>query len=110
MLISRTVIENLNAQLKKLALAKVDHLQQKLQLRKGIHNIGWHLSRLDLEIRDKIETTREIQLMRVSKNIVDITGVPEEERMRKEIETEVYCGFRIFSTLYSRHACGYPKL
>ena len=47
-LIHRGVVEDLNASLRKLALAKVEHLKQRMELRKGIHRLEWEHKRLDL--------------------------------------------------------------
>jgi hypothetical protein len=47
-LIPRRIIEDLNGGLRKLAQAKVSHLQQRMQLRKGIHVLEWEHRRLDL--------------------------------------------------------------
>lgn len=86
-LIHRAAIEDLNANLRKLAEAKVDHLKQRMELRKGIHRLEWEHKRLDLEISDVTERSREIQLMRVTKDLVASGGGSEEERHRKEVET-----------------------
>ena len=50
------------------------------------------------EIDDVVECSREIQLMRVTRDLVTQTGVPEEDRHRKEvafalIDFDVVCLF-----------------
>ena len=47
-LVHRSIVEELNGGLRKLALAKVAHLQQKMELRKGIHRLEWEHRRLKL--------------------------------------------------------------
>lgn len=86
MLIPRSIVEDLNASLRKLAQAKVAHLKQRMQLRKGIHALEWEHRRLDLEMDDIVENTKEVQLMRVTRDIAATSGVSEEDRMRKEVE------------------------
>lgn len=86
-LIHRGVVEDLNTSLRKLALAKVEHLKQRMELRKGIHRLEWEHKRLDLEINDVVERSREIQLMRVTKDLVGQNAGNEEERHRKEVDT-----------------------
>ncbi len=47
-LVHRSVVEDLNAILRKLGAAKVDHLRRRMELRKGIHMLEWELRRLQM--------------------------------------------------------------
>lgn len=48
--IHRSVIEDLNQTVRKLAQHKIEHLQQKMELRKGIHMLEWEHKCLDMSV------------------------------------------------------------
>lgn len=69
-LIHRRMVENLNATTRKLATGKIEHLQQAIQMSQGVRLLEWEHKRLDLEREQLIQTTKEVQLFKVTKESV----------------------------------------
>ena len=67
-LITRQSIDDLNSCLKKLAVGKVAFLKDRMKKTKGVHSLEWELQRLDMLHNDWLAKTREVQMLRVTKD------------------------------------------
>lgn len=86
-LIPRTEVEELNEKIIKLAAIKIEHMRGRMELRKGIHMLEWEHQRLDMTAEDLIRKTKDIQMLRVTRNMSLEGGPDEEVLMKKENDT-----------------------
>ncbi|RKO94661.1 hypothetical protein BDK51DRAFT_21951 [Blyttiomyces helicus] len=68
-LLHRSVVEKLNESIIALGQAKVEALKEMKDYRKGIHALEWENRMLDFQAEDLIIRTRDIQLLRVTKQM-----------------------------------------
>eukprot|EP00056_Hartaetosiga_gracilis_P012385 m.197328 g.197328 ORF g.197328 m.197328 type:complete len:1630 (+) comp13681_c0_seq7:61-4950(+) len=87
MLVHRSVIETLNEETKKLAKAKIEHIMKKLRLAQGVRLLQWEHKKLDLEQEQLQHLTREVQLLKVTKDTKSRDGAKEVEALEKNMKT-----------------------
>lgn len=68
-LMPRVQIERLNAEVKRLGGEKVAVLEEIRDFRRGIVQLQWDTKRVEMEISDLVEKTRDVQLLRVTKSL-----------------------------------------
>jgi len=85
-LIPKAMIEALNGRVVALGDIKVDHLKSVMELRTKVHVLEWENRRLQMLAEDHMVNTKAVQLLRVTKELVDDDGVPLAQRHRKENE------------------------
>eukprot|EP00039_Didymoeca_costata_P023326 m.6715 g.6715 ORF g.6715 m.6715 type:complete len:1593 (-) comp3572_c0_seq2:173-4951(-) len=84
-LIEKDVVDSLNSTIRNLGDAKIQHMTNRMDYRKGIHMLEWEHKRLDMEAEDLIQKTKDVQMLRVTRHMtLDGGKVSAEERHRKE--------------------------
>ncbi|KAJ3299843.1 Cilia- and flagella-associated protein 43 [Borealophlyctis nickersoniae] len=84
-LIHRGVVEKLNETIVALGGAKVDALKEMKDYRKGIHALEWENKMLDFQAEDLVIRTRDIQLLRVTKQMQEFIRSGDEHKQSHEI-------------------------
>ncbi|KAJ3135363.1 Cilia- and flagella-associated protein 43 [Physocladia obscura] len=84
-LIHRGVVEKLNESIVSLGNTKVDALKEMKEYRKGIHALEWENKMLDFQAEDLVIRTRDIQLLRVTKNMQEYIRGGDERKQSNEI-------------------------
>eukprot|EP01137_Pigoraptor_chileana_P033020 Opistho-2@23313 len=72
LLIHRSVVEELNAAIVALGQHKVEGLKDMKEFRKGIRLLEWENTRLQMVAEDLVTKTRNVQLLRVTKQLQQI--------------------------------------
>jgi len=88
-LIDRSKVEELNAEVRRLAEIKVAHMTERMKFRKGIHILEWEHERLDRAAEDLVGKTKDIQMLRVTRHMTLEGGDNgnREDKSRKDNET-----------------------
>ncbi|KAI8926587.1 WD40-repeat-containing domain protein [Entophlyctis helioformis] len=84
-LIHRSVVEKLNDTIVSLGKTKVDALTEMKDYRKGIHALEWENRMLDFQADDLVIRTRDIQLLRVTKQMQEFIRSGDEHKQASEI-------------------------
>ncbi|KAI8612803.1 hypothetical protein BC830DRAFT_1230957 [Chytriomyces sp. MP71] len=84
-LIHRSVVEKLNDNIVALGNMKVDALKEMKEYRKGIHALEWENKMLDFQAEDLVIRTRDIQLLRVTKQMQEYIRGGDEKKQSNEI-------------------------
>ncbi|KAI9327817.1 hypothetical protein DFJ73DRAFT_800748 [Zopfochytrium polystomum] len=84
-LIHRTVVERLNDSIVALGQAKVEALKEMKEYRKGIHALEWENKMLDFQAEDLVIRTRDIQLLRVTKQMQEYIRGGDERKQTTEV-------------------------
>ncbi|KAJ3398855.1 Cilia- and flagella-associated protein 43 [Chytriomyces hyalinus] len=84
-LIHRGVVEKLNDNIISLGNMKVDALKEMKEYRKGIHALEWENKMLDFQAEDLVIRTRDIQLLRVTKQMQEYIRGGDEMKQSNEI-------------------------
>ncbi|KAH6573720.1 hypothetical protein BASA61_002819 [Batrachochytrium salamandrivorans] len=84
-LIHRSVVERLNDTIISLGKAKVEALTEMKDYRKGIHSLEWENKMLDLQAENLIIRTRDIQLLKVTKQMQEFIRSGDEHKQTSEI-------------------------
>ncbi|EGF83145.1 hypothetical protein BATDEDRAFT_34015 [Batrachochytrium dendrobatidis JAM81] len=84
-LIHRNVVEKLNDAIVTLGKVKVEALKEMKDYRKGIHALEWENKLSDLQAEDLIIRTRDIQLLRVTKQMQEYIRSGDEHKQISEI-------------------------
>ena len=72
MLLHRSVVEDLNEVIQQHGGGKVDTLVAIKDFKKGIYDLQWENTKLEMESADLVEKTKQLQLARVGKNFQEI--------------------------------------
>ncbi|KAI8914669.1 WD40-repeat-containing domain protein [Gorgonomyces haynaldii] len=84
-LIHRQIVESLNEEVLQLGQAKVDALTEMKDYRKGIHSLEWENQMLDFQAEDLVIKTRDIQLLRVTKQMQEFIRSGDEHKQAAEV-------------------------
>lgn len=84
-LVHRSVVEKLNEAIASLGSAKVDALREMKEYRKGIHALEWENKMLDFQAEDLVIRTRDIQLLRVTKQMQEYIRGGDEQKQPAEL-------------------------
>ncbi|KAI8899961.1 WD40-repeat-containing domain protein [Globomyces pollinis-pini] len=84
-LLDRSVVEQLNEQVRTLGQLKVDALTEIKEYRKGIHALEWENKMFDFQADDLVIRTRDIQLLRVSKEMQEYLRSGDAHKQSSEI-------------------------
>ncbi|KAI8812738.1 hypothetical protein BJ742DRAFT_850017 [Cladochytrium replicatum] len=84
-LIHRSGVEKLNESIIVLGQAKVDALKEMKEYRKGIHALEWENKMLDFQAEDLVIRTRDIQLLRVTKQMQEYIRSGDEQKQSSEV-------------------------
>ncbi|KAJ3215758.1 Cilia- and flagella-associated protein 43 [Clydaea vesicula] len=84
-LIHRGQVERLNESIAGLGKSKVDALKEMKEYRKGIHALEWENKMLDFQADDAIIRTRDIQLLRLTKQMQEYLRSGDEYAQTTEI-------------------------
>jgi hypothetical protein len=84
-LLHRSVVEALNDQVRYLGKQKVDALTEMKEYRKGIHALEWENKMHDFQAEDLIIRSRDIQLLRVTKEMQEFLRSGDIHRQATEI-------------------------
>nr|KAJ3422347.1 Cilia- and flagella-associated protein 43 [Polyrhizophydium stewartii] len=85
LLIHRSAVERLNDSIVALGKAKVDALTEMKDYRKGIHALEWENKMFDYQAEDLVIRTRDIQLLRVTKQMQEYIRSGDEHKQATEI-------------------------
>lgn len=85
LLIDRTEVESLNGQVRVIGNSKVDALKEIKDYRKGIHQLEWEMKMLDMEAEGLVIKIRDIQLLRVTKQMQEYLRSGDEHKQSQEI-------------------------
>jgi len=83
--IQRDAVKELNADIKKLGLEKVEILKEVRDFRRGIALLQWDNTRADMEAVDLTERVRDLQLLRVTKDLQHKMKGGGEEKQQVEV-------------------------
>ncbi|XP_031564143.1 cilia- and flagella-associated protein 43-like [Actinia tenebrosa] len=87
-LVHRSVVEDLNAQITNLGKAKVSIMDDSKEFRKGIHGLEWEHRKMQMQAEDLQTKARDIQLLRVTKDLQQFLAEGDHQaRQQKEIAT-----------------------
>ncbi|KAJ3212328.1 Cilia- and flagella-associated protein 43 [Dinochytrium kinnereticum] len=84
-LLHRNVVEKVNDNIVTLGRSKVDALKEMKEYRKGIHALEWENKMLDFQAEDLVIRTRDIQLLRVTKQMQEYIRGGDEHKQSSEI-------------------------
>ena len=84
-LIDRKVVEEVNEIITRHGEAKTEVLVAIKDFKKGIYELQWENKKLQMEAEDLIEKTKELQLLRVTKNLQSILKHGEETSSQSEV-------------------------
>lgn len=84
-LVHRSVVENLNEQVKHLGQLKVEALTEMKDYRKGIHALEWENKMHDFQAEDLIIRSRDIQLLRVTKEMQEYLRNGDNHKQASEV-------------------------
>ncbi len=84
-LLHRSAPEQLNEVICTLGQSKVDALVEIKNYRKGIHALEWENQVLDFQAEDLVIRTRDIQLLRVTKEMQEFIRSGEKHRSGAEV-------------------------
>ncbi|KAJ3099331.1 Cilia- and flagella-associated protein 43 [Phlyctochytrium planicorne] len=84
-LLHRNVVEKVNDNIITLGKSKVDALREMKEYRKGIHALEWENKMLDFQAEDLVIRTRDIQLLRVTKQMQEYIRGGDEHKQSSEI-------------------------
>lgn len=83
--VPRATVRLLNADIKRLGGEKVEILREVRDFRRGIAELVWENERLGMESDDLVERTRELQLLRVTKDLQKLMKGGGEGRHAAEL-------------------------
>ncbi|KAJ3343173.1 Cilia- and flagella-associated protein 43 [Gonapodya sp. JEL0774] len=84
-LIDRKVVEDLNDSIVAIGKSKVTALQEMKDYRKGIHALEWENKMLDFQAEDQAMRIRDIQLLRVTKQMQEFIRSGDDHRRDSEL-------------------------
>ncbi|KAJ3366938.1 Cilia- and flagella-associated protein 43 [Kappamyces sp. JEL0680] len=84
-LLHRSVVEDLNEKVKHLGHLKVEALTEMKDYRKGIHALEWENKMHDFQAEDLIIRSRDIQLLRVTKEMQEFLRSGDIHRQASEV-------------------------
>ncbi|KAJ3276471.1 Cilia- and flagella-associated protein 43 [Terramyces sp. JEL0728] len=84
-LLHRSVVESLNDQVRHLGQLKVEALTEIKEYRKGIHALEWEIKMHDFQADDLVIRTRDIQLLRVTKEMQEFLRSGDIYKQASEI-------------------------
>ena len=84
-LIDRQEVEALNEVIVAMGSEKVDALTEMKDYRKGIHGLDWETKVLDFQAEDLVIRTRDIQLLRVTKEMQEFLRSGDKHRANAEV-------------------------
>ncbi|EDV20844.1 uncharacterized protein TRIADDRAFT_60769 [Trichoplax adhaerens] len=82
-LIHRSVIEDLNATIRLLGEAKVSIMNDCKNFRKNIHSLEWEHKQMKMQIEDLHTKTKDIQLLRVTKELQQYLGDEDYQQIHQ---------------------------
>lgn len=85
-LIHRSVVEKINEEVITLGNSKVDALTEIKDYRKGIHGLEWENRMVDFQAEDLVIRTRDIQLLRVTKQMQEFIRSGDEHKHAAEVQ------------------------
>lgn len=71
-LLHRSIIEQLNSQIKTLGEAKLNSMNECKEFKRGIHMLDWEHEKLKMEADDLVMRTKEIQMLHVTKELQQV--------------------------------------
>jgi hypothetical protein len=84
-LLSRSVVEQLNEKVIALADSKITHMTEKMKKQSGIHMLEWEHKRLGMLAADLQSKTKDVHGLRVTRHMtLDGAGETNEEKNRRE--------------------------
>jgi len=84
-LLPRAAVESLNLHIRTLGKAKVEFLTEIKDFKKGIHLLEWENTKADMDAADLVAKTRDVQLLRVTKNLQELIKGGDDERLAQEV-------------------------
>ncbi|KAL7754306.1 hypothetical protein RI367_000287 [Sorochytrium milnesiophthora] len=84
-LIDRHMVESVNERIVELGRQKVDALKEMKEYRKGIYTLQWENNVLDFQAEDLVIRTRDIQLLRVTKEMQEYLRSGDENMHSAQI-------------------------
>lgn len=85
LLIHRSVVENLNESIAHRGKSKIDALKEIKDYRKGIHALEWENKMIDFQAEDLVIRIRDIQLLRVTKQMQHYLQGNEDYKQQTEV-------------------------